>query len=353
MDQLTEKIEVRNSSYELLRIISIAGILYMHMLGVYGSGMSSRTQILRVCSDSLFNAGVTCFILISGYFGIRSNLKKLARLDLMVIFYDLIGLCVYLAYGYNPGAKTIIGMILPIISGRYWFLSCYFFLALLAPYIGILLEHLTKEQMERLILLLLVLFYVIPTFFYFQLMQDNGKGLPNMIVIYIIGRYLGKYPAGNRWAGLQKTKLKDIKWTVPKMAALFLANLCVIVGLNLATGKLTGSISTLWSRDCSLFILLSALLLFELFSRIHFKSRGVNRIAGSVLAVYVCSPFVQFVMEQYIDFDAFDGKVVLPFIIAGLVLVNVCVCTLVDQVRRGILGKANCRNHRRNKLEAK
>jgi hypothetical protein len=247
-----------------------------------------------------------------------------------------------MAYGYNPGAKTIIGMILPIISGRYWFLSCYFFLALLAPYIEILLDHLTKEQMERLILLLLVLFYVIPTFFYFQLMQDNGKGLPNMIVIYIIGRYLGKYPEGNRWTGLQNTKL----------TVLFLLNLCVIVGLNLATGKLTGSISTLWSRDCSLFILLSALLLFELFSRIHFKSEGVNRIAGSVLAVYVFSPFVQFVMEQYIDFESFDGKAVLPFLIAGLVLVNVCVCVIVDQVRRGILAGISI-NHRRNKLEAK
>jgi hypothetical protein len=342
MEQLTGKKEVRNSSFELLRIISIAGILYMHMLGVYGSGMSRGTQILRVCSDSLFNAGVTCFILISGYFGIRSNLKKLVRLDLMVIFYDLVGLCIYLAYGYNPGAKTILGMILPLISGRYWFLSCYFFLALLAPYIEILLEHLTKEQFERLILLLLVLFYVIPTFLYFQLMQDNGKGLPNMIVIYIIGRYLGKYPQGNRWA-----KIKTIL-----LAALFVLNLCVVVGLNLATGKLTGAISTLWSRDCSLFILLSSLLLFEIFSRIHFKSRGVNRIAGSVLAVYVFSPFVQFVMEQYIDFDAFDGKAVLPFIIAGLVLVNVCVCTLVDQVRRGILTGIS-RNHRRNELEAK
>jgi hypothetical protein len=342
MEQLTGKKEVRNSSYELLRIISIAGILYMHMLGVYGSGMSSRTQLLRVCSDSLFNAGVTCFILISGYFGIRSNLKKLVRLDLMVIFYDLVGLCLFLAYGYNPGAKTILGMILPVISGRYWFLSCYFFLALLAPYIEILLDHLTKEQFERLILLLLVLFYVIPTVGYFQLMQDNGKGLPNMIVIYIIGRYLGKYPEGNRWG-----KIKTVRLVI-----LFLLNLCVIVGLNLATGKLTGSFSTLWSRDCSLFILLSALLLFELFSRIHFQNRGVNRIAGSVLAVYVFSPFVQFVMEQYIDFYAFDGNVGLPFIIAGLVLVNVCVCVLVDQVRRGILAGID-RNHRRNEFEAK
>jgi hypothetical protein len=159
-------------------------------------------------------------------------------------------------------------------------------------------------------------------------MQDNGKGLPNMIVIYIIGRYLGKYPEGNRWA-----KIKTIR-----LFLLFLVNLCVVVALNLVTGKLTGSISTLWSRDCSLFILLSALLLLELFSRIHFQSEGVNRIAGSVLAVYVCSPFVQFVMEQYIDFEAFDGKAVLPFIIAGLVLVNVCVCVLVDQVRRKITG---------------
>lgn len=30
--------------------------------------------------------GVTCFILLSGYFGIRFDFKKLIRLDLMIIF---------------------------------------------------------------------------------------------------------------------------------------------------------------------------------------------------------------------------------------------------------------------------
>ena len=314
----------RNSSLELLRILSILGILYMHMLAEFGSKMQTGTQLLRVCSDSLFNAGVTCFVLISGYFGIKRNIKKLIYLDLMVIFYDIIGLVLYAMYGQSLGAKNILSAIFPIISGRYWFLSCYFFLALLAPYIEILLDHINKAQAEQLILLLLILFYAIPTFLYFQLMHDEGKGLVNMFVMYIIGRYFGKYK-------------HQIEFSRRRLLVLFLVNLALIIGLNLVTGKVTGSLSTIWSRDCSLFILISALLIFGIFLRMEFRSSVINRIAESVLALYVLSPYVQFVMEQYIPFESYDGKWYLPFVIAGLVMASAAICIGVDQARKGMI----------------
>ena len=325
MEQRAEaKKQIRDSSFELLRILCILGILYMHMLGEYGAEMSHGTRMLRVISDSIFNAGVTCFILISGYFGIKRNKKKLICLDLMIIFYNIIGLGLYYLYGHTLGLKDIVSSFLPVLSGKYWFISCYFFLAFLAPYIDILLEQLNRTQMEKFILLLIALFYVIPTFFCFQILQDNGKGLPNMIVIYIIGRYLGKYPCVE-------------KYSKGRLLIAFSVNLCIIVGLNLATGKVTGGLSTIWSRDCSLFILLSAVLIFLLFSQIHFQCKLINRIAGSVLAVYIFSPYVQFVMGFYFEFEKYDGMVTLPIIILGLVFICGCICVVIDQTRKFIL----------------
>lgn len=37
------------------------------------------------------------------------------------------------------------------------------------------------------------LFSVLPTLFYFELVPDNGKGLVQMIMVYMIGRYIRMY----------------------------------------------------------------------------------------------------------------------------------------------------------------
>ena len=79
----------RKSGIELLRILCMFGIVYMHTFGsmletVYGGNMA-----LAVFENALFNCGVSCFVLISGYFGIKKNTRRLIKLDLTVIFFSL------------------------------------------------------------------------------------------------------------------------------------------------------------------------------------------------------------------------------------------------------------------------
>ena len=79
----------RSSNFELLRLLCIFGILMMHTFGGIDTSVSFFNTEIHVLVNSIFNMGVTCFILLSGYFGIRFDFKKLIRLDLFHnIWYD-------------------------------------------------------------------------------------------------------------------------------------------------------------------------------------------------------------------------------------------------------------------------
>lgn len=78
----------RHSGLECLRIISIILIVSMHILGntFHTSNWLNKEFILFI--NTLGNTGVTLFILISGYFGIRFNTHKFSNAGCrMVLFH--------------------------------------------------------------------------------------------------------------------------------------------------------------------------------------------------------------------------------------------------------------------------
>ena len=183
----------RSSNFELLRLLCIFGILVMHTFAGIDTAASPGNMLANVFANSLFNTGVTCFILLSGYFGIRFDLKKLIGLDLMVIFFTLLGT---VALG-DFGSKDLIKSCIPVLSRRYWFITCYFVLCILAPFLNQVAELLEREHFRRLLLLLLLVFSLIPTLTTYDVMQDAGKGLAHFVMIYLLGRYLARYHTGH------------------------------------------------------------------------------------------------------------------------------------------------------------
>ena len=119
----------------------------MHTFGGIDTSVSFFNTEIHVLVNSVFNMGVTCFILLSGYFGIRFDFKKLIRLDLMIIFFTIFGT---IAVG-NLGIKALIKSCIPVISRYYWFISCYFFLCFLTPFLNQIPEKLSKENFEKLL----------------------------------------------------------------------------------------------------------------------------------------------------------------------------------------------------------
>lgn len=63
----------RNSSIELLRLLAIFGIVVMHINGPLLDSAFGLNSIWVQLENSIFNCGVSVFVLISGYFGIRRS----------------------------------------------------------------------------------------------------------------------------------------------------------------------------------------------------------------------------------------------------------------------------------------
>lgn len=149
-----EKKSNRKSNIELLRILAMIMIIAHHYC-LYGgwnkiSGLSLNNAIL----DFLIiggKVGVAIFILIAGYFGIKSefNFKKLLKLILQVVFYTVIfGLINILINGWI-GLKGFIKMCFPTTFSVYWFMTAYCILYLVSPYINKLFNNLKKKEVEN------------------------------------------------------------------------------------------------------------------------------------------------------------------------------------------------------------
>ena len=98
----------RNSTIELLRILCILMIVFMHLVGIwwdYCDNLFDKEFVIFV--NSLCNCAVTIFMLISGYYGIRFNLRKIVQFEMMVIFYSI--LFIFMQMYYNVNSNTLYG----------------------------------------------------------------------------------------------------------------------------------------------------------------------------------------------------------------------------------------------------
>lgn len=134
------------------------------------------------------------FILLSGYFGINLNYKKLIRLDIKILFYTWI----FFAIGIISGIHQIniikdILLIFPVITKRYWFITDYFVLCILSPFLNKFIRSLDKEELKNLLLIGGIIFYVIAMFCFMinadQIVNDSGYGMINWGMTKITGFY--------------------------------------------------------------------------------------------------------------------------------------------------------------------
>jgi MFS family permease len=316
---------MRKSNFELLRIISIMLIMMMHS---FGTPLSELNKYVVIAVTVIGNIGTTSFIILSGYFGVKCNAKKLVRLDLMIIVYCLLGFFTdYLING-EFSLRELVSCVIPITSHRYWFLSCYFFLCILSPFINEYIDALSKKRLEALIAVMLALFAVLPTIFGFDVMQDGGKGLVNMTLAYIIGRYLGKY--AQDWRLAQNTG----------KCAGYLMLLCVVnFVLNAVMYTITGSDANYYARDNSVFTIAEAVLLFLIFRQMKFSSRMVNRAAANVVAVYVLEAMLSHLLRYFYDYTVLADRWYYVFIVLAVVAVTFLAGICLEALRRLLFGR--------------
>lgn len=315
----------RDSNFELLRILCIVGIVIMHTNGAYMKTCTGINLIWSELENSIFQAGVSIFVLISGYFGIKTTVKKVVRLELEILFYSVISAVISCLYA-GDSWVTLIKAFLPISTGRYWFMTSYMILMLFASFINQAVEQLSKVNLQKLLLLMFLIFSVLPTFIYFHVMKDGGKGIANMLFLYLLGRYIKKYG---------KEHYNNVK-----LALILLTMLGLSFALNTASSFVTGGIGahSPMSRDCTVFIVFEAVTIFLLFREWNFKSATVNKLSRHVVAIYMFENAVRIVLKKFVfNWFPYAEKPYLALIEIAVVIVVVAICMAVDTVRMGVL----------------
>lgn len=319
----------RKSNFEAYRIICILLIVIMH---TFGTGVGKLNTFLGIFINVIGNIGVTGFILLSGYFGIRLSVKKLVKLDIMMIVWSLASELIMVlspAIDYNPGMKSLLSCFLPVSSHRYWFLSAYFCLCILSPFINEYLEKIEQKRFKQLIFAAGALFLVLPTIVGFDQTGDGGKGIVNMILAYIIGRYIGIYH-------------KDEKVPAGKVFAMLVGVVTVNFVLNAGVYVLTDSTANYYARDNSIFTMVQAVLLLMLVMQWNVRSRFINMLAVNVVAVYVLEDAIKNVINIVLPnvFTGYKESAVYILIVIAVSLVTFAAGSILEAVRKAVFSRS-------------
>lgn len=334
----------RNSNHELLRIIAIYMIVFIHAnMYLNDFCVGSVNTFFNGMVNGICNIGVTCFILISGYYGVKFSIRKFIKMECMMITFSVLEtavLCIMLPEQMKGAEllEQVVKSFLPFITRKYWFYSCYVCLLFLSSYIHRFIESLSRKEYRRLLFILLFLFSILPTVFYFELIPDNGKGLVQMIMVYMIGRYIRMYRAES---------INDLIGR-KKAIGLFMV-LWVVNGISHEFPLQIGAINHHLCKDNSITNLVMAVILFYVFKDLKLRSKMINNAAAYVFAVFALNnSLVEAVMKTLSEYAVLHRPVentgiiinVLGFLIlAGIVLLVLLVCLIAGFIREKVFGR--------------
>ena len=313
----------RYSGIELFRLISILGIIGSHIYGdlTEKTGLSWFNSNTYIVFSGIFCFSVTGFILISGYFGLHASYKKLFRLNLIISLYGILNYFILLPNS-DFSWKGFLLACVPILTRKNWFFTCYFALVLISPYLNMLIEHLSKKEMQRMLIMLVLIFCVFPIYPEFGITLDGGKGIVQMVITYMIGRYLKLYgmscKAENKFcqAGIM---------------------LVLIIGANFVLTFLAGHGIRWMSSDNSILTILYAVFVFQGFQTMKWQNQIVNKFASCSMAILMLERAIRPVFVQQMDIYQHWNSKLLFVIIIGTSICIMIICSIIEIVRKLIL----------------
>lgn len=329
MRRLTNMTNSRSSAVELYRVGLMTVIVWYHLI----------LRLPDVYNDPTLNAslnilhlGVPCFVLLSGWFGIRPSGKGFFRIWAPVFFYGVTQLVLAIILGIESfNVNMFFRTLFPCFGSRWWFVSTYLALYIISPMVNTFYEKCDKIRVYGVVIGLFVIS------FWFSL-GEFGEAilgcsrLPMFVMLYLLGRILH-----DNWQVVQKTR------GIEKMFSLL-----IIVSLVL------GSMAT-QDRKCAFMskyiffnynapglVVISLLFMIVIFRLIYpcmdWKSCFVNKVALSVFPVYVLhehNPVLSKLMYGYFAgvVSNMPSAVVLLLGLLYAVLV-VVFCIIIDQILR-------------------
>ena len=331
----------RNSVFELLRLVLMLMIVIhhgiVHGLGISSLGFADSTHYhmstntignlpFFLMINSFLIVSVNCFILISGYFGMKLTWRKIITILLAVFFYKITFTSIW--YVINGNYYAAIRSLFVLSHGEYWFITDYVFLMLIAPLLNSLFRDFNFQYVITFILTLIILSCYFG-FMWGHQANQNGYTLIQFIMMYCIGR-----------------TIRYRKINISRTVSLSLFLCCSIVTGMLSIYFIKGGNGSLaWKMTYynNPLIIVSSVALFIFFSQFHVQSKIINYFAKSALAVYLfqCSKSISIIYNQSINDVsqkiANGGGIML--IIINLALIVYCIALTIDILQRFLNNK--------------
>lgn len=341
----TQGKKTRDSGIELLRIILMLQVIFLHVCtyGGYnktaieiGGSVEFIHKLIWLCC----RCPVYVYIVIFGYFSVTSNKTldsikgKILKMYLPMYFYSVAIPFV----GELFGLWTLTDVnkqraFFPLTSKIWYFMTLYMLVLVLSPFINRCLTKLSRREYTQLIVILFLIFSIWTLFAGLPETKSvirldkvisetsGGKSLYGFIYMYILGGYLRLHvkPHGG-----------------PK--ARYLIVYFALALINLALWYFVDGYGKVVSYNSNPFSVIQGICLVLFFRELHFKSRAINHIAGLNLGVYM-------IHEQYLArnliWDKFDFhpkwiyhshiKYLAKIAIACVVVF--VICALIEQIR--------------------
>lgn len=311
----------RQTNMEILRMVAMFLVLCVHA-NFWALGEPTHADLIRnplnisvrILLESFSIICVNVFILISGWFGIKSSIKG---------FCNFIFQCLYFYIGVNLAIELIQGEASIIVDLKKmlnnWFINSYTALYILAPVLNKYLENTPPKK----IAVFLISFFVFQTIFggigtttYIQ----SGYSPFSFIGLYILSGYCKRYAN------------KDRNWLLIFFICIFINALIFELALiaNISLGACFSYINPL--------VIISALALTISFSKFKIKyNRILNYISASCFAVFlfhcipaISKPYYKTIINEI--FNRYNGIICITAIFLFLIIVFI-VAVIIDQGR--------------------
>lgn len=342
------KIE-RESSFELLRIISMFLIVLCHVI-THGNIISNcNSEGLKIIFKVILLATlvhVNSFVMTSGYFQSKSKFKqdKLWSIIGANWFYKIAILILFSILSIKTFTTTeIIYNIFPLNISTYWFITPYLILYCLSPFLNKLIDTLSKKDYQHLLIVLFIIFSIIPYFTADKIFSNNGYTLYNFIFLYFIGAYLRKYPLEKSHifekcsTNLFRIIMVIIYITVIMINYSFSETSKFIISSNSIISTFVSGINYMSEAYSNPLIIIQSIAFVALFSTLKVKSNFINRISALTLGVYFIhdNDYVREVIYKFLRIDRPNIEsyyfVLYAIVIAILIFIT---CLIIEYFRQ-------------------
>ena len=315
---------LRQSNFELLRILSMAGVMLNHTLQNLWNIHVPEVTWSNECRIVLMNwaiLAVNCFIMISGYFTIKLSWRGVVRYYLQCLFYMALFVVVSALVSHS---LTLHDMAKVVFAGSEsdWFIRCYFALMLISPLLNKAIRAMSDSELRLSLILLLIVDVYFGYMHQIKEIAAEGYELLHFATVYVIGSYISRTPVNRApWGWLLLGML--VLMTMLHIVKMRFFPISVIYSLHYNSPCLiiASTMMFLWARTWKV------------------QSNAINWFAGGVFAVYLihCNPYISPYYWQLMKAIRDIGPwFVTPILVTGASAASFCAFVLFDKLRAKI-----------------